>query len=276
MSKNNQSGAPTSGRYVKGRGEGPSADNGYTDSRSDYQIVKDGGWKSKYHMMQTYDLSVYRDGDKKVADQIIEGFRKIDMYQAREEASGHQGGATGNHGYDGQDAYVAAQGRDGGSQDTRHPYGRFQYGGNIEYSMMTQSQGRDGGSQDSRHLPGHSQYGGNIQRSMLTERGNGGSQGSRHPYSTSQYGGNNQYAMVAQGRDSGPQQVDEGDNDYNGDDGSATGYYEEDVGHSGYYEGGGNDYDGHYAGDYDGGDYYDGGDDGGDYYDDGDDDDGYY
>lgn len=228
MSRNNQSGANTSRRSGNSPGEGPSASNGYTDSRSDNQLIKDGGWNSKYHMMQSYGLSVYRDGDSKVADQIIDGFRKIDMHQAREEASDHHGGGTARRGYDGQNAYVGAQGRDGGSQDSHHLYGR-------------------------------SQYGGNIQRSMMTEGGDGGSQDSRHPYSTSQHGGNNQYAMVAQGRDSGPQQVDNSDDD--DDDDSEDGYDEENVGHSGYFEGGGNDYGGDYADDDDGDDDYDDGDD---------------
>ncbi|KAI4594130.1 hypothetical protein KJ359_008672 [Pestalotiopsis sp. 9143b] len=225
MSKNNQSGANTCGRSGNSPGEGPSARNGYTDSRSDNQLIKDGGWNSKFHMMQSYGLSVYKDKDSKVADQIIEGFRKIDMHQAREEASGHQRGAIGRRGHDGQDACVGSQERDGVSQDSRRPDCRSQYGGNIQYSMITQIQGRDGGSQ-----------------------------GSRNPYGTSQYGGNNQYAMIAQGRVGGPQEVGDGHGDDNGDEGFATGYYEEDVGHSGYFEGGGNDYDGHYAGGDDGGD----------------------
>ncbi|KAI0174909.1 hypothetical protein BJ166DRAFT_606841 [Pestalotiopsis sp. NC0098] len=145
MSKNNQSGANTSRRSGNSPGEAPSASNDYTDSRSDNQLIKDGGWNSKYHMMQSYGLSVYKNGDSRVVDQMIYGFRKIDMYQAREEASDHQGGATARRGYDGQDAYVGAQGRGGGSQDSRHLYSTPQYGGNNQYDMV--AQGRDSGPQ---------------------------------------------------------------------------------------------------------------------------------
>jgi hypothetical protein len=55
---------------------------------SDYKVVKDAGYDSKYHMMQSYGLKIYDSGDLDEAQQIIDGFRRID--QAQYEANKQQ------------------------------------------------------------------------------------------------------------------------------------------------------------------------------------------
>ncbi|ETS78099.1 hypothetical protein PFICI_10161 [Pestalotiopsis fici W106-1] len=74
------------------RGESPSAKNGFIDSRSNYQITKQGGWKSMYHMMFHYNLDPTKDEDWQEAKRIVEGVRQGDMDQARAEASGRERG----------------------------------------------------------------------------------------------------------------------------------------------------------------------------------------
>jgi hypothetical protein len=57
------------------------------NEKSNYRIVKEGGWDNMEHMMLSYGLKLYNDDDIQEAKQIIEKFREYDqqVYDARKQ-----------------------------------------------------------------------------------------------------------------------------------------------------------------------------------------------
>jgi len=55
--------------------------------KSDYQILKEGGYSGMKGMMDSYGLKLYNDDDVQEAKEILKGFRAIDQqaYDARQE-----------------------------------------------------------------------------------------------------------------------------------------------------------------------------------------------
>lgn len=55
--------------------------------KSDYSILKDGGYSNMNHFMQSYGLSMHKDDDVQEAKSIIEGFRQVDQanYDAKQQ-----------------------------------------------------------------------------------------------------------------------------------------------------------------------------------------------
>lgn len=58
--------------------------------KSNYQILKEGGWNNTHGFMHTYNLNAWEAEDYGTAKQILKGFREIDR-QACEEQYGHHG-----------------------------------------------------------------------------------------------------------------------------------------------------------------------------------------
>jgi hypothetical protein len=55
--------------------------------KSDYRILKDGGFSNMNQFMQSYGLKMHNDDDIQEAKGIIEGFRQVDQanYEARQQ-----------------------------------------------------------------------------------------------------------------------------------------------------------------------------------------------
>lgn len=232
----------------------------YEGTRSDYRIIKDGGWNSQHDMMRSYGLKTgpaATQEDYDVAAQIIQGFRDSDAAQARAgDANGHdgygyQGGyRTGNFG--GRSYYEAG----GSARETPRGLARGD----------PQNYGTYGTTGYATEMP-----------SQSSGRGFGGSS-SGAPTAVPQDYDRSDYGNIRHNGDQSGGQNDSQGGGY--DDGYDDGYNGS-YGYSDYSNGsyddtndGGHD-DGHDGGDYDDDGYGNGGDDddGGDYDEDGYDDD---
>ncbi|CZR60126.1 uncharacterized protein PAC_10021 [Phialocephala subalpina] len=52
--------------------------------KSDYQYLKEGGWKDMNHFMLSYNLRMYKDDDVQEAKSILKAFKEGDQYQWEE------------------------------------------------------------------------------------------------------------------------------------------------------------------------------------------------
>lgn len=55
--------------------------------KSDYQMIKEGGWSDKKHFMESYGISFYEHGAFDEARDILDGFRRIDAQAAADYTS---------------------------------------------------------------------------------------------------------------------------------------------------------------------------------------------
>lgn len=51
------------------------------DDRTNYRIIRDGGWDNLHHFMLSYGLKPYDPGDYEMAKVIIQGFRERGYYR---------------------------------------------------------------------------------------------------------------------------------------------------------------------------------------------------
>ena len=47
--------------------------------KSNYQLLKEGGWNNMHDFMRSYDLKTWEPNDYETAKQILEGFREMDQ-----------------------------------------------------------------------------------------------------------------------------------------------------------------------------------------------------
>ncbi|ROV96460.1 hypothetical protein VSDG_05495 [Cytospora chrysosperma] len=53
------------------------------DDRTNYRIIRDGGWDNLHHFMLSYGLKPYDPDDYETAKVIIQGFRERGYYRQR-------------------------------------------------------------------------------------------------------------------------------------------------------------------------------------------------
>ncbi|KUI72775.1 hypothetical protein VM1G_08184 [Cytospora mali] len=53
----------------------------FEDDRTNYRIIRDGGWDSLHHFMLSYGLKPYDPDDYETAKVIIQGFRERGYYR---------------------------------------------------------------------------------------------------------------------------------------------------------------------------------------------------
>ncbi|CAN8106178.1 unnamed protein product [Discula destructiva] len=58
------------------------------DDRSNYRIIRDGGWDSIHHFMLSYGLKPYNTNDYETAKVIIQGFRERGYYRQSSGSGG--------------------------------------------------------------------------------------------------------------------------------------------------------------------------------------------
>ncbi|KAF3760943.1 hypothetical protein M406DRAFT_324565 [Cryphonectria parasitica EP155] len=56
-------------------------DNSIEDDRTNYRIIRDGGWDNIHHFMLSYGLKPYDPDDYETAKTIIQGFRDRGYYR---------------------------------------------------------------------------------------------------------------------------------------------------------------------------------------------------
>ncbi|ORY10884.1 hypothetical protein BCR34DRAFT_566168 [Clohesyomyces aquaticus] len=109
----------TSSRQTSGSARANERMSAY--DKSDYRIIKDGGWENKEHFMLSYDLKPRNHEDVREAGQILDKFREMDAQKEREEREHEQrgkanvgGGGSGGGGWGGRYVPVPV---DGGGYD---------------------------------------------------------------------------------------------------------------------------------------------------------------
>ena len=59
--------------------------NPNNDGKSDYALIRDGGWDNRKHFMESYDLKIWNDDDIQEGRKIIEAMHEFDRQQAANE-----------------------------------------------------------------------------------------------------------------------------------------------------------------------------------------------
>jgi hypothetical protein len=63
--------------------------------KSDYRLIRDGGFRDMNHFMQSYNLKIHDHDDYQEAKQILAGFRKLDEEEAQQAEASKGSGKSG-------------------------------------------------------------------------------------------------------------------------------------------------------------------------------------